>query len=123
MKTLDEYLARIENPSHRERMEEIFNWIRDKYPNLQPTIKWNQPMFTDHGTFIIGFSISKKHAAVAPEQAAIAHAKGDIEKAGYDCTENIIRLPWDRPVPYALLEKLIDFNLRDKADCTTFWRK
>jgi uncharacterized protein YdhG (YjbR/CyaY superfamily) len=65
----------------------------------------------------------KKHAAVAPEQAAIAHAKGDIEKAGYDCTENIIRLPWDRPVPYALLEKLIDFNLRDKADCTTFWRK
>ena len=86
MEELDEYLA-MDHPSHRERMEEIFRWIKDKYPNLKPVIKWNQPMFTDHGTFIIGFSISKKHAAVAPEQAAIAHAKDDIEKAGYDYTE------------------------------------
>ncbi|MEW9034048.1 MAG: DUF1801 domain-containing protein, partial [Planifilum fimeticola] len=101
METLDEYLERIENPSHRERMREIFNWIKDKYPSLKPVIKWNQPMFTDHGTFIIGFSTSKKHAAVAPEQVAIVHAKDDIEKAGYDYTENIIRIPWDRPVPYA----------------------
>lgn len=123
MENLDEYLSRIENPSHRERMREIFNWIKDKYPNLKPVIKWNQPMFTDHGTFIIGFSTSKKHAAVAPEQVAIVHAKDDIEKAGYDYTENIIRIPWDRPVPYALLEKLIEFNIRDKADCKTFWRK
>lgn len=123
METLDEYLVRIEDPTHRERMSEIFRWIKDKYPNLKPVIKWNQPMFTDHGTFIIGFSTSKKHAAVAPEQAAIAHAKDDIEKAGYEYTENIIRIPWDRSVPYSLLEKIIEFNIADKADCKTFWRK
>ena len=27
-------------------------------------------MFTDHGTYIIGFSVSKKHLAVAPEAVA-----------------------------------------------------
>ena len=30
-------------------------------------------MFTDHGTFIIGFSIAKHHLAVAPERVVIQH--------------------------------------------------
>lgn len=80
-------------------------------------------MFTDHGTFIIGFSVAKKHMAVAPESAAIAYAKSDIEKAGYDYTKQLIRIPWDQPVKYSLLEKIIDFNISDKANCTTFWRQ
>ena len=49
-------------------------------------------MFTDHGTFIIGFSVSKKHLAVAPEKVTIAHVEDDIVKAGYDYTEQLISL-------------------------------
>ncbi|MCQ4950818.1 hypothetical protein NE646_14380, partial [Bittarella massiliensis] len=41
------------------------------FPDLTPKIAWNQPMFTDHGTFIIGFSAAKAHLAVAPERAGI----------------------------------------------------
>ena len=39
----------------------------EKFPQLKEENKWNQPMFNDHGTFIIGFSIAKGHIAVAPE--------------------------------------------------------
>lgn len=77
-------------------------------------------MFTDHGTFIIGFSVSKKHLAVAPEKVTIAHVEDDIVKAGYDYTEQLIRIPWNGPVDYTLLEKMIEFNILDKADCSTF---
>lgn len=123
MKIFEKYLASIENPSHRQRMEEILHWVKSRFPTLKPELKWNQPMFTDHGTFIIGFSMSKKHVAVAPEKVAIAHVEDDIVRAGCDYTENVIRIPWEQPVPYSLLEKIIEFNIRDKADCTTFWRK
>lgn len=123
MEVFAEFLAGMDHPSHRERVEEVLTWVKTKYPNLKPEIKWNQPMFTDHGTFIIGFSIAKKHLAVAPESVAIDHVKEDIVKAGYDYTNQLIRIPWDRPVEYALLENIIDFNIADKADCTTFWRK
>jgi uncharacterized protein YdhG (YjbR/CyaY superfamily) len=41
---------------------------------LKEEIKWNQPMFSDHGTFIIGFSIAKEHIAVAPEAVVISLA-------------------------------------------------
>lgn len=59
MEVFADYLARIDNQEHRERTEEVLAWVAKKYPNLKPVIKWNQPMFTDHGTFIIGFSVSK----------------------------------------------------------------
>ncbi|PAE15033.1 iron chaperone [Virgibacillus sp. 7505] len=118
-----DYLAQIDNPQHRERTEEVLKWVAEKYPNMEQKIAWNQPMFTDHGTFIIGFSIAKQHLAVAPEKAGIDHFSDDIIQAGYDHTKQLVRIKWDAPVNYSLLERMIEFNITDKADCTTFWRK
>ena len=123
MEVFAEYLARIDNPQHRDRTEEVLAWVTRKFTNLEPKIAWNQPMFTDHGTYIIGFSIAKKHLAVAPESAGINHFSDEIVQAGYDHTKQLVRIPWDSPVDFSLLEKMIEFNMLDKADCSTFWRK
>lgn len=123
MAIFEAFVAGIDDPSQRERTEEVLHWVNNKYPQLETELKWNQPMFTDHGTFIIGFSVSKKHLAVAPEDATITHVEEDIKKAGYDYTKGLIRIPWNKPVNYSLLGKMIDFNIWDKANCPTFWRK
>lgn len=123
MEIFNDYLVHIDDPQHQARTEEVLAWITEKFPNLKPRIAWNQPMFTDHGTFIIGFSVSKHHLAVAPERAGIDHFSDEIKRAGYDHTKLLIRFPWDRPVDFSLLEKIIVFNITDKADCSTFWRK
>ncbi|UTR12674.1 iron chaperone [Evansella sp. LMS18] len=123
MEVFEDFLTGIDNPDHRERMEEILGWIRNKFPTLTPVIKWNQPMFTDHDTYIIGFSVSKQHIAVAPEQAGINRFSEEIEQAGYDHTKELVRIKWKNEVDYSLLEKMIEYNIMDKADCTTFWRK
>lgn len=123
MKAFADYLDQIDNPQHRERTEEVLKWVAEKYPNMEQKIAWNQPMFTDHGTFIIGFSIAKQHLAVAPEKAGIDHFSDDIVQAGYDHTKQLVRIKWDGPVDYSLLERMIEFNIMEKADCKTFWRK
>ncbi len=123
MAIFTEFLEKIEQPQHRERTEEVLNWVAEKYPDLERVVKWNQPMFTDHGTFIIGFSTSKQHLAVAPERAGILQFSDDINQAGYEHTKQLVRFPWDKSVDYSLLEKMIEFNISDKADCSTFWRK
>ncbi len=123
MEVFATYLAQIDNPQQRERTEEVLSWIVKKFPNLVPKIAWNQPMFTEHGTFIIGFSVAKKHLAVAPERVAITHFSDDIGQAGYEQTKELIRIKWEQPVDYLLLEKIIEFNILDKADYSTFWRK
>lgn len=123
MEVFADFLARIDNPQHRARTKEVLGWVSETFPNLMPAIKWNQPMFTDHGTFIIGFSIAKHHLAVAPERAGIIHFSDDIVRAGYNHSQQLLRLPWDSTVDYSLLEKMIAYNILDKADCSTFWRK
>ncbi|GIQ69495.1 iron chaperone [Xylanibacillus composti] len=122
MEVFTDFLARIDNPQHRARTEEVLTWIATTFPALVPEIKWKQPMFTDHGTYIIGFSVAKQHLAVAPERAGIDRFAEEIAKAGYDHTKELIRIHWEQPVDYSLLEGMIAFNMMDKADCSTFWR-
>lgn len=123
MEVFKEYLARIDHPQHRARVEAVLNWVMQTFPNLAPRVAWNQPMFTDHGTFIIGFSMAKHHMAVAPEQAGILRFSGEIVQAGYTHSKELVRIPWDGPVDFSLLERIIAFNMSDKAACKTFWRK
>ncbi|WP_283152194.1 iron chaperone [Guptibacillus hwajinpoensis] len=123
MEVFEEYLAKIENLQHRERTEQILTWVQNEFPNLVPKIAWNQPMFTDHGTFIIAFSVAKHHLAVAPEKTGIVHFSEEMKLAGYNHTKQLMRIPWGNSVDFSLLKKMIEFNIHDKADCSTFWRK
>ncbi len=123
MELFDEFLAKIENEQYQSRTREVLSWVSDQYPQLVPRIAWNQPMFTVHGTFIIAFSVAKHHLAVTPEKAGIDHLVFEIEKSGYSYTSMIVRFPWNKPVDYELLTKMIEFNLDDKKECVTFWRK
>lgn len=122
MKSIDDFLVKIENLEKRNKLEGIFRWIEDEFPEIETRIAWNQPMFTHHGTFIIAFSVAKKHIAVSPEKRGILEFKEDIKKSGYDSTELIFRIPWDKSVDFHLLKKIISFNLKDKSETTTFWR-
>ncbi|SDW14622.1 iron chaperone [Paenibacillus sp. CF384] len=122
MEVFADYLNGIDNPQHRARTEEVLQWVAEKFSDLEPKFAWKQPMYTDHGTFIIGFSISKQHLAVAPEKAGMNHFAAQIKQAGYDQTKLLFRIQWDQEVDYALLEQMIMFNIIDKADCSTFWR-
>lgn len=122
MEVFNEYLENIDHPDHRERAEEILTWVLERFPDLEPVIKWNTPMFTDHGTFIIGIDHAKHHMSFAPEEVAMTRFSDDIEQAGYSSTKGLFRIKWTQPVNYELLEKIIAFNIQDKAEYTKFWR-
>jgi len=123
MKVFETFLAGIDNPEHRDKMAEVLKWTANKFPNLERSIKWSIPMYSDHGTFIIGFSIAKYHFSVSPEPVAIKHFANEIKQSGYSSTNSLFRIPWNEQVNYELLKKIIEFNIQDKAECTTFWRK
>ncbi|MBC1811907.1 iron chaperone [Listeria booriae] len=123
MEVFEEFIGNIENPEHQARMAEVLAWVETEYPDLGQRVAWNQPMFTDHGTFIIGFSVSKKHIAIAPEGEGMVRLADAIAASGYPTTKMLIQMPWDKPVDYTLIKTIIDFNIADKAECTTFWRK
>lgn len=123
MEVFNEYLEKIEDLNSRERLRGILQWINDSYPNLDKRIAWNQPMFTSEGTFIIGFSLAKNHISIAPEKKALEYFLEDIVRAGYSNGNQIFRIGFDMEVDYELLARIIEFNIEDKKDYTSFWRK
>jgi hypothetical protein len=123
MKKFNAFLQTIDNRDHRLIMEDLLQWVSDQFKNLKAEYKWNQPMFTNHGTFIIGFSVSKKHFSVGLEGPEIEIFKDRIIDAGYSHGKMIFRISFNQAIDYNLLKDMIEYNIKDKKDIKTFWRK
>ena len=117
-----DFLAKMEDHQRRARTGEVLRWVLETFPELEPRIAWNQPMFTHHGTFIIGFSAARGHLAAAPEREGIQRFSEEIRRAGYDHSKELVRFRWEQEMDYPLLERIIRFNMEDKAGCPYFWR-
>lgn len=122
MKSFEEFLNKVGDQDKQQRFLEVFAFLEKEFPQLEKRIAWNQPMFTDHGTFVGGFSAYSKHMAFAPEEYTVARFSDRIKQAGLSHTKMLVRFPWDQPVDYDLLREMIAFNIQDKKDVKTFWR-
>ena len=122
MDALSDFISNIPKIEHQKKLTEVFHWVQNTFPTLQSKIAWNQPMFTNNGTFIIGFSVSKNHFAFAVEEKCMNAFETDIQNSGLSFTKNLVRVQWNQAVPYELLKKLIAFNIADKQGYTKFWR-
>ena len=122
IKTLDEYVATIHDDDNRARMVDVLVWVGLTYPELELRIAWNQPMFTHHGTYIIGFSAAAKHMAMAPERATMIRFEPVMRERGTDFGKMFARQPWSKPFDHELLDAFIQHQLAEKRDVTSFWR-
>ena len=120
--TLDEYLETTPNDDNRSRMVVVLNWVAERSPELQLHIAWNQPMFTHHGTYIVGFSAASKHMAMAPERTTMIRFEPVMRERGTDFGKMFARQPWDKPFDYEFLDAFIQHQLAEKQDITSFWR-
>ena len=114
IKTLDEFLATIPNGDNRARMVEVLDWVAQHYPELELRIAWNQPMFTHHGTYIIGFSAASNHMAMAPEHATMIRFEQVMRERSTDFGTMLARQPWNKPFDYELLDAFIQHQLAEK---------
>lgn len=121
IKTSDEYLQTIPDPENREKMVKVLDWVTEQYPELEMRIAWNQPMFTHHGTFIIGFSAASKHMAMAPECHTMIFFEDIMAQRGTDRGKMFARQPWNKPFDYELATMFINHQLKTKEKVTNFW--
>ncbi|WP_312032281.1 iron chaperone [Hujiaoplasma nucleasis] len=119
----NDFINQIQDDEKRQVINDLLKQIQDDYPELEAVIKWNQPMFTHHGTYIIGLSLSKHHFALSPEQKTIQVFSNEIIDSGYEHSKMIIRFPWKKEINYQLIKKMIEYNINDKMNEDHFWRQ
>ncbi|MCT4457784.1 iron chaperone [Lactiplantibacillus paraplantarum] len=116
------YLEKMSPTPHREQLVTLLNRVHTTFPQLQPRLAWNQPMFTDHGTFIVGFSTAKNHLNIALEAATLNTFREAINAAGDTTTKMLWQVRFDTPFNNQLLADAIQYNIDTKQATTTFWR-
>lgn len=123
METLEEFLATIDQPDHRDILENLIQQIQKDYPELNLEIKWNQPMFIMDGTFILGLSASKNHFSISPEEKGVKKFTDYMDEHSISYSKMLFRMPWDpEEIDYDLIKLMIDYNMEDKKGYNKFWR-
>lgn len=123
MESFEEFLKTVDDEEKREKLKTVLDWVKTNYPHFNEEVKWNQPMFSNEGTYIIGFSVAKKHMAISPEKAGITQFEEELKEKSYDPSSMIFRVRWDKEIDYELLKRIIDFQEKDKKGYDTYWRK
>ena len=122
MYNFEEYLQTINEVDHREIVTSLFVWIKRNFPQLEGSIKWNQAMFSHQNTFIIAFNPTKKHLSISPEKQGIERFSNELSSLDYEFGSMVFKIKWSQQISYDFLKRMIEFNLEDKKNTTTFWR-
>nr|WP_246877122.1 iron chaperone [Lactiplantibacillus argentoratensis] len=88
---LTPYLEKLGATPHLAQLITLLNWVHMTFPQLQARVAWNQPMFTDHNTFIIGFSTAKDHLNIALESHTLDSYRSAITATGDKATKMLCK--------------------------------
>jgi uncharacterized protein YdhG (YjbR/CyaY superfamily) len=107
---IDAYLARIDEPK-RSTLGKLRQAIREIIPDADEVISYGMPGYRLDGKMIAGFAAFKNHLAYLPHSGSVFKELKQ-ELAGYEFTDGSLHFPIDKPLPKALVKKLIAVRLR-----------
>ena len=108
---IDEYLRALEEPK-RGTLQRLRRTILEIVPEAEQVISYRVPAFRVGGKTIAGFAAFKDHLSYLPFSGSVLGQLGD-ELEGYAMTKSSLHFPVDRPLPKALVKKLIRVRLAD----------
>jgi uncharacterized protein YdhG (YjbR/CyaY superfamily) len=99
------YLATVP-PEARAALKKLRAVIRAAVPGAEEGFSYSLPSFKLDGRSLVCYAAPREHCSFYPMSAAVirAHAR-DLE--GYDTSKGTIRFPARKPLPAALVRKLV----------------
>jgi uncharacterized protein YdhG (YjbR/CyaY superfamily) len=103
-KNVDEYLAGVPEPA-RTALNKIRAAIRSAVPpEATETISYRMPAFKHKGV-LVWFAAFSNHCSLFPTASVIEAFKDELK--GFSTSKGTIHFPTDKPVPAALIKKLV----------------
>lgn len=100
--TIDEYIA-AQDEAVQPKLNEIRSILQTALPDAEERISWSMPTYWK-GKNIIHFAASKKHLGLYPGGEATTVFSEEL--SGFNVSKGTIRLPYDKPLPSELIEKI-----------------
>jgi uncharacterized protein YdhG (YjbR/CyaY superfamily) len=104
-KDVDEYLARVPEPA-RGTLNKVRAVIRSVLPaEATEALSYGMPAFKYKGS-LVGYAAFANHCSFFPMNSSLVDAFRD-ELKGYATSKGTIRFPVDKPLPAALVKKMV----------------
>ena len=108
--TVDEYLARVPEPA-RTTLNKVRAVIRSVVPaEATEAISYGVPTFKYKGP-VIWLAAFSNHCSVFPTASVIEKFKNELK--AYQTSKGTIQFPVDKPLPAALLKKMVKARLAE----------
>ena len=110
-KAHDDYLDAVSD-DQRAALERLRKAIKAVAPEAEECISYQLPDFRFEGKFLVAYGAAANHCALYP--GAVVEALKD-ELKDYDTSKGTIRFPADRPLPDALVRKVVKLRMAQIA--------
>ena len=117
--TIPEYIGAAP-AAGQPHLRRLYALLKEVAPDATEAIKWGTPFFVEP-RFLFGFSAHKSHLSFAP-MGAVMTAFGE-ELKGHDTTKHMLKVPYDAPLPEALIRRMAQYCVETVAerDDNGFW--
>ena len=92
----------------RAALETLRKTIKSVAPQAEECISYNLPAFRLNGKLLVAYGAAANHCAFYP--GSVLEAIKD-ELKDYDTSKGTIRFPADKPLPHALVRKLVKLRI------------
>jgi uncharacterized protein YdhG (YjbR/CyaY superfamily) len=113
-KTIDEYLAGL-GDDNRLVLERLRKTIKAVAPKAEECISYRLPAFRLNGRMLVAFGATASRCAFYPMISSTVEAHKD-ELKGYDTRKGTIRFQANKPLPAALVWKLVKARIAESQD-------
>jgi uncharacterized protein YdhG (YjbR/CyaY superfamily) len=111
--SVEDYLAALPEGS-RAALEKLRKAIKAAAPEATETISYRMPAFKDRGRILVYYAAFKDHYSMYPASNAVMDALGE-ELKPYFSGKGTIRFDADKPLPVALVKKIVKARLEENA--------
>lgn len=111
-KDIDEYIAGFP-PDVQDILEKIRVTIRQAAPDAEEKISYQIPTFFLKGN-LVHFAAFKKHIGFYPTSTGIEKFKDELSV--YEGGRGSVKFPLDRPMPFGLISKIVEFRVKENLE-------
>ena len=110
-KNHDDYLAAVAEDK-RGALQKLRKAIKMAAPKAEECINYQLPAFRLNGKFLVAYGAATNHCAFYPGSTVRA-LKDELKS--YDTSKGTIRFSADKPLPSALVRKLVRLRIEEKG--------
>ena len=112
-KNINEYIKSVPK-EHVVRVREMRALLQKLVPDGEEAIRYGMPTMQIGGKNLLHYAVMKGHFGFYPAPSGVKVCEKELKQKGIEYSKGCIRFPYDKPVPVALIKKIVKFRVKEE---------